>query len=192
MIHSSKFSVVLDACVLYPAPVRDILLSLAAEGLFKPKWTQEIQNEWVKNLLKNRTDLNESSLDYTINAMNNAFPDANVTHYESLIPALILPDLNDRHVLACAIRSKADLITTFNLKDFPKHQLKHFDLDVQHPDELISNLVELNEINSCLAFSKMVDRLKNPTKSVDQVLENLRNLGLKTSVNKLEKLDFHF
>lgn len=53
MIHSPKFTVVLDACVLYPAPVRDILLSLADVGLFKPKWTDQIQDEWIKNLLKN-------------------------------------------------------------------------------------------------------------------------------------------
>jgi len=115
MIHSPKFTVVIDACVLYPAPIRDILLSMASEGLLKPKWSDTIQDEWTRNLLINRKDLNKKQLDGTIQAMNNAFPDSTVENFEELIPSLSLPDEDDRHVLACAIKCKADLITTFNL-----------------------------------------------------------------------------
>ncbi len=82
MIYVPEITVVLDACVLYPAPVRDILLSLAAEGLYKPKWSATIQNEWMENLLINRKDLKEESLLQTIEAMNRAFPDANVEGFE--------------------------------------------------------------------------------------------------------------
>ena len=117
MIHSPSFTVVLDACVLYPAPIRDILLSLAAEGLFTAKWSDIIQDEWLRNLLKNRTDLKKVQLNQTIKAMNLAFPDANVENFEELIPIIKLKDKDDRHVVACAIRCNADLILTFNTKE---------------------------------------------------------------------------
>ncbi len=82
MIRSQKLTVVLDACVLYPAPVRDILLSLANEGLFKPKWSNEIQNEWTRNLLSNRPDLSKEELQTTVSAMNKAITDSNVVNFE--------------------------------------------------------------------------------------------------------------
>ena len=106
MIFSSRLRVVLDACVLYPAPIRDILLSFAAEDLFKPKWSNIIQDEWSRNLLKNRKDLKEETAFRTIRAMNLAFPDSNVENFEGLIKNIDLPDKDDRHVVACAIKVK--------------------------------------------------------------------------------------
>lgn len=187
MIHSPRFTVVLDACVLYPAPVRDILLSFAAEGLFKPKWTHIIQHEWVRNLLKNRTDLSENMLIQTIDAMNKAFPDSNVENFEELISSLELPDKDDRHVLACAIRSNADLIATYNIKDFPSKVLAAYEVEVQSPDEFISNLIDLNEKLACSAFTKMVKRLRSPVKTKSEVTATLSNCGLKNSADRLEK-----
>ena len=186
MIHSPKFTVVLDACVLYPAPIRDILLSLAAEGLFKVKWSETIQDEWLRNLLKNRTDLKKEQLNQTVKSMNLAFPDANVDNFEDLIPSLKLPDKDDRHVYACAIRCNADLIVTFNSKDFPKNELSKYDIEIQKPDELISNLIDINSEISCKAFNKMVKRLKNPKKTKFEVLATLENCGLKDSIEKLK------
>lgn len=186
MIHSPRFKVVLDACVLYPAPIRDILLSLASEGLFKAKWSDIIQEEWLRNLLKNRTDLKKVQLNKTIKAMNLAFPDANVDGFEDLIPSIKIPDKNDRHVVACAIRCNADLIVTFNVKDFPKKELSKYDLEIQKPDELISNLFDINPMLACKAFNKMLKRLKNPKKIKDEVLATLENCGLKESIKKLK------
>jgi predicted nucleic acid-binding protein len=187
MIPSPKLTVVLDACVLYPAPVRDILLSLAAEGLFKPKWTNHIQDEWLRNLLIKRTDLFEKDLKATIQAMNNAFPDANVENFETLIPNLNLPDKDDRHVLACAIRCNAAIITTFNLKDFPNSELNLYDIEVQNPDELICNLFDLDEGIACKAFDKMVNRLKNPPITKKQAVMALRKCSLKICSDRFEK-----
>ncbi len=186
MIHSPKFKVVLDACVLYPAPIRDILLSLAAEGLFKAKWNAVIQDEWLRNLLKNRTDLTKVQLVKTINAMNLAFPDANVENFEDLIPSINIPDKDDRHVVACAIKCNADLIVTFNIKDFPKKELSKYDIEIQKPDELISNLIDINPEIACKAFNKMINRLQNPKKTKNEVLATLANCGLKKSIEKLK------
>jgi predicted nucleic acid-binding protein len=181
-------TIVLDACVLYPAPVRDLLLSLAADGLFKPKWSTMIQEEWVRNLLKNRPDLKKETLLLTINAMNRAFPESNVKHFESLISGLELPDKDDRHVLACGIKCRADLILTFNKKDFPANEVLKYKIGIQDPDKFISNLIGQNEVLVCQAFAKMVNRLKNPPKTKPEVTTTLRNCGLILSAKQLEHL----
>lgn len=126
--------VVLDACVLYPAPIRDLLLHMANEGLYRPKWSDQIQEEWVRNLLINRPDLSSRQLQQTTQAMNRAFPDATVREYEVLISTLELPDADDRHVLAAAIHGQASLIVTANLKDFLTLYLHSLGIEAQHPD----------------------------------------------------------
>lgn len=100
----SSFTVVFDACVLYPAPLRDFLMHLALTDLFRAKWTDEIHNEWIRSVLKNRPDLTEERLQRTRTLMDSHVRDCLVCGYESLISSLALPDENDRHVLAAAIR----------------------------------------------------------------------------------------
>lgn len=185
MIHSARFTAVLDACVLYPAPIRDILLHLASAELYTPKWTDRIHDEWLRNLIGNRPDIVPAKLERTIQEMKKAFPDSNVEKYESLIPSVHLPDEDDRHVLAAAIRCKADVIVTFNLKDFPLRDLAQYDIEAQHPDLFISNLIDLNPEKSIAAFRKQVAILKNPPKSEAQVLESLKKCGLEISSAKL-------
>lgn len=187
MIRYRQLIVVLDACVLYPAPVRDILLSLASEGLFIPRWSSKIQEEWVNNLLKNRKDLSRNSLASTVRAMNDAFPTANVTDFEDLISTIYLPDNDDRHVLACAIKSSASLIVTFNTKDFIKSELNKYGIRVLNPDDLISDFTDSDLAVCCLAFKKMVKRLKKPPMTKDQVLSILIKCNLSISANNLRR-----
>lgn len=191
MNHLPKFTIVLDACVLYPAPIRDVLLSLAAEGLFVVKWSDIIQNEWLRNLLANRPDLKKEQLFQTIKAMNLAFPDANVENFEVFISGVNLRDKDDRHVVACAIRCNADLIVTFNIKDFSTKELAKFGIEIQNPDELISNLIDINPKLVHKAISKMVKRLKNPKKTMDEVLTILEKCGIKKSVEKFKNNNNH-
>ena len=115
----AAISALLDSCVLYPARLRDLLLSLAATGLYRPIWSDIIHEEWMNSVLANRPDLTRAQLEATRSAMDRAFPAASVSGFESLIPALILPDPDDRHVLAAALHARAELIITVNLKDFP-------------------------------------------------------------------------
>lgn len=185
MIHSSRFIAILDANALYPAPIRDFLLRLASLELYKPKWTNEIQDEWIRNLVKDRPDLKRKNLVLTQDAMNSAFPDANITGFEELIEGLSLPDKKDRHVLAAAIRGKADVIVTFNLKDFPTGYVNSYDIEVQHPDEFISNLINLDRGKSENALENLIRSLRNPSKTRDEVLNTLRKCGLPNTVSML-------
>lgn len=188
MLHSGSYTALLDACVLYPAPLRDILLSLAAKDLFRPKWSQQIQNEWCSNLLDKRPDLSEEQLQYTVDTMNTAFPDANVTGYQSLIVGLILPDQKDRHVLAAAIKSGSDAIITFNLKDFPHADLTDFDIEALHPDDFICNLIDLEPSTSLNALIAQSARLKSPPVKVSELLDTLESIGLRRSVELFRNL----
>ncbi len=188
MLHSGRFTAILDACVLYPASLRDILLSLAAAGLYKPKWSADIQKEWRSNLLDQRPELLPERLQYTCDQMNTAFPDAEVIGYEGLISALTLPDPGDNHVLAATIRCGADVIVTFNLKDFPQDYLDTYDVEAQHPDIFIGHLIELEPHLSLKALVDQAARLKNPPRTVSEVLDTLEDNGLTDSVAKFRAL----
>lgn len=140
----TNFTALYDACVLYPVPLRDLLMQLAFDGLHRAKWTNRIHDEWIRNLLKNRPDLSVELLHKTKMDMNNAVLDSLVENYESIEEGLTLPDVDDRHVLAAAIVSSSDVIVTFNLKDFPKHELSKYAIKAQHPDIFLINLIDLN------------------------------------------------
>ncbi|MCF0061739.1 PIN domain-containing protein [Dyadobacter chenwenxiniae] len=168
--------------MLYPAPIRDLLLYLADAELYTPKWTDKIHEEWTQSLLKKRSDISSEQLRKTIAAMHNAFPDANVLNYQSLMKSLELPDPNDAHVLAAAVRCNADVLVTANIKDFPKEYLQQFDIEPQHPDVFISNLIELNPDNTLKAFENQVGNLRKPSLTACAVLDKLEKVGLiKTS-----------
>ena len=131
------FVVVYDACVLYPAPLRDLLMRLGASGLVQAKWTDKILDECFANLKEARPDLKDEALARTRALMNAAVRDCLVTGYEGLIDGIALPDADDRHVVAAAIRSAAQVIVTGNLKDFPADALASFDAVVMAGNVMI-------------------------------------------------------
>jgi predicted nucleic acid-binding protein len=116
-MRCSPFTAIYDANVLYPAPLRDFLMHLALTGVYRARWSVQIHDEWKRNLLLNRPELTREQLDRTSSLMDAAVPDGVVTDYEQLIEGLDLPDVDDRHVLAVAIKCNASVIVTFNLKD---------------------------------------------------------------------------
>lgn len=175
----------LDACVLYPAPLRDLLLSLAAAGIYRARWSQQIHEEWTRNLLANRPELDPKRLQTTCTRMNVAVPDSLVTGYEDLLGSLQLSDPDDRHVLAVAIRSNADAIITFNQRDFDETELAKYDLYTEHADEFVSNMISIYTPRVISAVREMRGRLKNPPKNVDEFLSTLHQQGLPQTVSKL-------
>ncbi len=174
----SQFTVLYDACVLYPAPLRDLLMHLALTDLFRAKWTDAIHDEWTRNVLKNRSDLKPEQLQRTRALMNTNVLDCLVTGYEDLIPTLTLPDPGDRHVLAAAIRAKASVIVTFNLADFPADMLVKRGIKAMHPDEFVISQLALAPDVVRLAAKRQRESLKNPPKSVQEYLEILERQGL--------------
>jgi predicted nucleic acid-binding protein len=167
------YAALYDACVLYPAPLRDFLLQLAGTGLFRARWSDDIQAEWTRNVLASRPDIAPEQLERTCQLMDAAVPDARVRGYAKLIPTLSLPDPDDRHVLAAAIRGRCDVIVTFNLKDFPPAVLAEDDIEVQHPDEFIAHLIDLRPEIVCLAAKSCRARLKKPALSADDYILSL-------------------
>ncbi len=130
----SNFAAVLDANVLFSYPLTSVLLELAEARLYRPIWSADIHDEWIRAVTSTRPDIAPEKLERRRAAMDEALPDACVGGYARLIPVLELPDPYDRHVLAAAIRARAQVIVTFNEKDFPAKTLAEFDLCTQHPD----------------------------------------------------------
>ncbi|KXV10117.1 toxin-antitoxin system, toxin component, PIN family protein [Caballeronia megalochromosomata] len=177
-MKSSRFIVIYDACVLYPAPLRDFLMWLGLSGEFRARWSTQIHEEWQRNLLKNRPDLTRAQVDRTAELMDLAIPDALVTGHEDLIAGLSLPDENDRHVLAAAIRSSASVIVTFNEKDFPKEVLSPFGIEARHPDAFVDELFDLAPAAVIHAAQQQRKQLRHPPMDAERFIEILLKQGL--------------
>jgi predicted nucleic acid-binding protein len=174
----NPFTVIYDACVLYPAPLRDLLMRLALTDLYRARWSDQIHEEWITAVLRNRSDLSRAQLERTRSLMNAHVRDALVDGYHFLIPALELPDPDDRHVLAAAIKCGADLIVTFNLDDFPDEVLASYGLGACHPDFFLVDQLNLDAERVCMAMRQHRASLKNPPKTVEEYLATLEEQGL--------------
>ena len=183
----ATFTALFDACVLYPAPLRDLLMRAALTDLFRARWTDQIHEEWMRNVLKDRPDLKREQLQRTRELMNAHVRDSLVTGYEALVDGLELPDPDDRHVLAAAIRTRASVIVTFNLKDFPNEVLEPFGIEAQHPDEFLTHVLDLAPGGVCAAVKHQRAALKNPPKSVEELLTTLEQQQLPETVARLRE-----
>jgi hypothetical protein len=182
------FVVLYDACVLYPAPLRDLLIRLANTGVVRARWSATILDECFRNILENRPDLKPESLERTRELMTQAVPDCMVINFEGLIDALVLPDVDDHHVLAAAIRAGAQAIVTFNLDDFPVDRLAPYNIEVKHPDDFVIDTLDISPGAVAKVIADQAAALKNPPRSVGELLDTLRDQGLVRSVAKLREL----
>lgn len=189
MTHS-PYPVVLDACVIYPNMLRDLLMRLGLNGLYMPKWTATIHDEWQRNLVKNMPEVTPDKVKRIEVLMDKALPDALVTGFEPLISGLSLPDEDDRHVVAAAIKYNAEVIVTFNLKDFPGENLDALEIEAMHPDEFILDLIDLNPALVLKAVREQRTSLKNPAIGSEEYLTSLLKLGLPMRVRALEAYSF--
>lgn len=162
-------------------------MHLTLTDLFRAKWSENIHDEWIRNLLLKKPELKKEQLERTRDLMNAHVRDCLVSGYESLIDDLELPDPNDRHVLAAAIHSKASIIVTYNLKDFPKEETSKYDIEAQHPDDFISQFFEDSSSNICVAIKRLRSNLKNPPIDGEKYLEILARQSLPKTVSKLKE-----
>lgn len=185
MTSRSRYTALLDANVLVPIRLTDLLMQLAVEDLYRPKWTTDIHREWIKVLERKRPDIGLERLEKRRNQMDAKARDPLVTGYESLESALWLPDENDRHVLAAAIVGHCDVIVTYNLKDFPKEVLGKFELESQHPDIFLANHLNLFPGKFCAAVLKVRQRHRKKKYSFREYLESLTEIELATTAASL-------
>ncbi len=131
-----------DACILYPFHLRNIIVQAAVDRLVHARWTEEIHDEWMRNLVGKAPSLSIERLEATKRLMNIALPAATVTGYDRHIQTVSLPDPDDRHVVAAAIEANASHILTWNLRDFPAGDLKKHGLVRQTPDAFLAGLYD--------------------------------------------------
>ncbi len=180
------FIALFDACVLYSACTRDLVIELAVSELYQAKWTNQIHDEWIRNLLIKRPDLSLKKLERTRECINQSVEDCLVEGYEALRKTFDLPDPGDAHVLAAAIKSRAQLIVTYNLKDFPAAVLKEFGIEAQHPDDFFLNQSDLQHGAFLAAIKRIRQSLKKPPKTPEQYLDILRKHSLAKTADFLE------
>jgi predicted nucleic acid-binding protein len=179
------FVVVYDANALYGNAQRDLLIRIAQGGLVQAKWTDQILDEMLSNLGKKRPDISADKLGILRELMNGAVRDCLVTGYEPLVESLHLPDPDDRHVLAAAIKSSAQVIVTTNLKDFPEAELRAWNVEAKSPDDFVLDQITIDAriVYSCVR--EIANSRRNPPDTVDDVLAELERAGLVQSVAAL-------
>lgn len=184
----SHFTAVLDANVLHSYPLTSLLLELADARLFRPAWSADIHAEWMRSVQAARPDIAPHKLERRRAAMDEALPDACVSGHEVLIPALTLPDPDDRHVLAAAIRAKAEVIVTFNERDFPEDVLAGHGISRQHPDTFLRHLVDLSPAVVRTRVAAMLAAWANPPTTPELFIGHLERCGLPETASALREL----
>lgn len=167
----SSFVVLLDACVLFPMSLRDTLLRAAEKGLYRVQFTEAILEELRKNLVTQR-GLEEEKAQRLVDKVRESFPEALVTHYESLI-SVMTNDEKDRHVLAAAVKTGAKVIVTENLKDFRQESLAPFDIEAQKPDQFLIHLFYLAPELMVQIIREQANDLRNPPMTKLELLQVL-------------------
>ena len=185
--HDTRIIAVLDACVLYSAPVRDVLLRCACEGLFFARWTDRIHEEWIGALLAQRPDLNREQLERTRLMMNAHATECLVEGYSHRERDIQLPDPADRHVVAAAIHASAHLIITYNLADFPARTLMAHGLVAIHPDAFLSALFDTDRNTTLSAVRMQRASLKHPPMAAECLLEAFLRSGLRNFAQRISE-----
>jgi hypothetical protein len=185
---NGSFCAFLDASVLYPASLRNLLMRLTLRDLFQARWSRHVHEEWIRSVLRNRPDIAADQLHRVRDAMNRHAEDSLVTGYEDLIGTLTLPDPDDRHVLAAAIVGGADVIVTRNLRDFPEEVLARYEIEAQHPDIFVRHLIDLSPVAVLEAMREQLAALTRPPVAADELFATFEKLGLVETTTKLRRL----
>ena len=182
----------LDACVLHPAPLRDLLLRLAMTEIYRARWSEAIHDEWMRSILQRRPDLTVERLERTRRLMDASVPDSLVAladrHQPQRSMSRGLPDPDDEHVLAAAVHGGAEVIVTYNLDDFPAAVLQTHGVNAEHPDTFLCGLLRLSPLAFIDTVRKQQGALRNPPRTMDELLVTLDDLGLAQTVAELRRV----
>lgn len=155
-------TVVLDANVLFPQYLCDLLLSLADEELFRPVWSEQIHEEWMRNVIEKNLAIDPDRIERRRNMMDNAFPDACVSITDAQIQTIDGVHIKDRHVMAAAKIAHADGILTFNEKDFPRAAQRQYGVRILHPDDFVCGYFDRHEKIIIDILRRLRAKLKKP------------------------------
>lgn len=173
----SRYTALLDACVLVPVALADTLLRLAEHGLYRPLWSERILDETTSAIERVHPDLADGRARRRATAMTAAFPDALVTGWEPLVDGITLPDPDDRHVVAAAVRGRADAIVTANLRDFPDHAVRGLGISVQSPDLFLLDQLDLAPTATITALHDQARATRRPPITPETLLAHLAACG---------------
>jgi len=166
------YSALFDACALFPNDLRDLFLRLGEERLYRTLWSDDILAEMERNILRVNPHLTSEKLARTVSLMREYFPEATVTGHESLIDVMTNTQ-HDRHVLAAAVRGRADVIVTSNIKHFPPDSVEPYDLDVQTPDQFLLHQFHLAPNIVMEALAQQAADNARPPQTVPDLLDLL-------------------
>lgn len=163
-----RFTAVIDACVFYGMLKTDTLMSLCSRGLFAAKWSERIENEWIRHLIEKMPN-KEAAIIRRRDTMRVAVPDWAVCPkgIASIEQSLQLPDMNDRHVLAAAMIGHADCIVTDDKWGFDDEIVSQYGIEIIDTDSFIVNQLDLDEYQALAALKAMRLRWKNPDATPD-------------------------
>lgn len=178
----------LDASVLYPAGLRNLLLRLASNHCFHARWSADVHREWMAAVLRDYPDVRPEALERTRSLMDRHAEGCIVTGYARLVPGIHLPDRADRHVVAAAIVGEARAIVTRNLRHFPAARIRAYGLRAVAPDDFVMALFDMDGGAVVASAREHRASLRRPPLSVDDYLEVLRRQGLPRIVDALRGL----
>lgn len=139
----ARYAAVLDACVLVPIALADTLLRIAERELYRPLWSDRILAEAADAVFEVHPDISAEQVGKRFAAMDKTFEDARVEGWEGLEATVALPDPDDRHVVAAALRGRADAIITTNVRHYPTDTLEPLGIEVIHPDNFLLDQLDL-------------------------------------------------
>lgn len=171
------FAALLDACVLVPISLSDTLLRLAERDLYRPLWSERILGEVRSALVRVHPEIDAARFDSRLRSMDVAFEDACVTGWEPLVSGLELPDPDDRHVVAAALRGRAEVIVTANIRDFPSDALDPLGIEVLTPDAFLLDLLDLDPAGTARTIREQAADHRRPSVSAEDVLSSLERAG---------------
>lgn len=160
-------------------------MALAGTDLFRASWSSGVEQELLRTIPRERPDIKIEQVQRILELMRGHLPGALVMGYEGLINGIELPDLDDRHIVAAAIRAQAQVIVTANLRDFPAQALCQYDIEAIHPDEFILDLLDLSPAIVVTMLKRVRRRWQNPPHDPDEFIEALRACGLPMTATAL-------
>jgi hypothetical protein len=181
---------VLDANVLFPFQLRNLLLHLAVDGLFEPLWSEQIVDECVRNLRSN-AGLTDEQCAHLVGQMRVAFPEAWGTGYEGAADGLVLPDEGDRHVIALAVHHESEFIITRNAKHFPPGLLRPLGVRPMDPDAFVGRLWRRDRAAVLAAAERHRQSLRRAPLTPERYLDSLHtHAGLPRTARRLAVAGF--